>query len=106
MPVGLSPATGEAASAALSVIAPVFAFIAIGMLTARLELFESSATDVLNRFVVYLALPALPFDAMPRIQWTDVAHVGFLAALVIPDISALLILSLERTVSRHDESIH
>jgi hypothetical protein len=65
----------------LSVTLPVFAFITTGMLSARLKLLGPGATDVLNRFVVCLALPALLFDAMARVRWADVAHVGFLAAL-------------------------
>ena len=52
-----------------SVTLPVFAFIATGALAARLELLGAEATNVLNKFVVYLALPALLFDATARIRW-------------------------------------
>lgn len=34
-------------------------------------------TDSLNRFAVYLALPALMFLAMSRIGPREAAHVGF-----------------------------
>lgn len=72
---------GEGVSAVLSVTLPVFAFIATGILAVRLKPLGLDATDGLNRFVAYLALPALLFDAMARIRWIDVAHVGFLVAL-------------------------
>jgi len=63
-----------------SVTLPVFAFIATGALAARLELLGAEATNVLNKFVVYLALPALLFDATARIRWVDIAHPGFFVA--------------------------
>ena len=38
---------------------PIFALILIGFLSARFGGFDARATDNLNRFAVYLALPAL-----------------------------------------------
>jgi predicted permease len=62
------------------VIAPVFALIAAGYLCGRAKLFGDNATDVLNNFVVYLALPALLFRAMARSGFGDLAHGGFVVA--------------------------
>jgi hypothetical protein len=38
------------------------------------------ATESLNNFVVWLALPALLFQAMAKITWRELDHPGFLAA--------------------------
>jgi predicted permease len=46
---------------------PIFALILIGFLSARFGGFDPRATDNLNRFAVYLALPALMFIAMSKI---------------------------------------
>jgi malonate transporter and related proteins len=66
--------------AVFSITLPVFAFIATGVLATRLQLLGPDATNVLNKFVVYLALPALLFDATARIRWVDIAYPGFFAA--------------------------
>ena len=59
---------------------PVFALILTGFLCARRGILGPAATDSLNNFVVWLALPALLFQAMAGITWADVDHPGFLAA--------------------------
>ncbi len=71
---------GGELTAVFSVTLPVFALIATGVLATRLQLLGPDATNVLNRFVVYLALPALLFDATARIRWVDIAHPGFFTA--------------------------
>lgn len=45
---------------------PVFALILTGWLAARWGVLKPSATDALNRYVAYLSLPALLFQAMAR----------------------------------------
>jgi malonate transporter and related proteins len=56
---------------------PIFALILTGFLCARFGKFGRSATDSLNRFAVYLALPALMFVAMSKITPEQVRQVGF-----------------------------
>jgi malonate transporter and related proteins len=59
---------------------PIFALILAGFLCARRRLFGPGATEVLNNFVVWLALPAVLFQAMAQITWSEIDHPGFLAA--------------------------
>lgn len=59
---------------------PVFGLIFVGFLAARTHLLDRAATDNLNRFAVYLALPALIFGAMAKVRPSEVAQPGFVAA--------------------------
>ncbi|AOU97104.1 transporter [Acidihalobacter yilgarnensis] len=64
----------------LGSVLPVFALILAGFITGRRGLLGAAATDSLNNFVVWLALPALLFQAMAQITWQEVDHPGFLIA--------------------------
>jgi malonate transporter and related proteins len=64
----------------LSIIAPVFALIACGYATRRIGVLGAPAVSELNRFVVYLALPALLFDVMAHASWSELAQTRFIAA--------------------------
>ncbi|WP_448622327.1 AEC family transporter [Dickeya fangzhongdai] len=46
----------------------------------KLGIFGPNATSELNRFVVYLALPALLFDIIAHARWSDVGQPGFIMA--------------------------
>jgi predicted permease len=59
---------------------PVFALILTGFLCARRGILGPAATESLNNFVVWLALPALLFQAMAQITWPQLDHPGFIAA--------------------------
>jgi predicted permease len=59
---------------------PVFALILTGYICARRHILGPAATETLNLFVVWLALPALLFQAMANISWDGFNHPGFLAA--------------------------
>jgi predicted permease len=59
---------------------PIFALILTGYLCARRGILGAAATEALNNFVVWLALPALLFQAMAQITWPELDHPGFLAA--------------------------
>jgi predicted permease len=63
--------------AVLNAALPIFALILTGFLCARFGGFNRSATDNLNRFAVYLALPALMFLAMSKITPDQVRQFGF-----------------------------
>jgi predicted permease len=60
---------------------PIFALILTGYLCARRGILGPAATEALNNFVVWLALPALLFQAMAQITWPELDHPGFLAAV-------------------------
>jgi len=64
----------------LSFVAPVFALVASGYLARRVGVMGAPAVAELNRFVVYLALPALLFDIMAHAKTADLAQPGFVAA--------------------------
>jgi malonate transporter and related proteins len=63
--------------AVLNAAVPIFALILTGFLCARFGGFDRSATDNLNRFAVYLALPALMFLAMSKITPDQIRQFGF-----------------------------
>jgi len=67
-------------SAVLNAALPIFGLILVGYLCARFGLFSREATDSLNRFAIYLALPALMFLAMSKITPDQVSQVGFALA--------------------------
>ncbi|MGE4481814.1 AEC family transporter [Acidocella sp.] len=62
---------------------PVFALILLGYLAARRGILGPEATDSLNKFVVWLALPALLFQAMAQIMWDQIDHLGYIGAFTI-----------------------
>jgi len=53
----------------LSTLLLVLLMFAAGNLLARLGIFEDTAADVINRFVVYVSLPALVLHAVPKLHW-------------------------------------
>ena len=64
----------------LSVIGPVFAIILAGFLARKSGAMGATSASELNRFVVYLALPALIFDIMAHASWHELYQPGFIAA--------------------------
>ncbi|HEY0145441.1 MAG TPA: AEC family transporter [Methylovirgula sp.] len=75
----------------LSVVLPIFAVIFAGWLARRRELLGPAATSELNRYVVYLALPALLFDVIAHAGGREIWRPGFIAAF---GLSALLCFAL------------
>jgi malonate transporter len=75
----------------LTVVAPIFALILAGWLASRLGVLGTQATTELNRFVVYLALPALLFDIVAHVRWAEIWLPGFIAVF---GISCLLMFAL------------
>lgn len=67
-------------SAVLNVVLPVFGIILAGYLAGRFRVLGEASTDALNRFVYFVALPALFFVSMARVELGDAFHGPFLAA--------------------------
>lgn len=65
----------------LAVVLPIFALIFAGWGARRTGMLGPHATKELNRFVVYLALPALLFDIVAKARWHDLWQPGFLVAI-------------------------
>jgi malonate transporter len=64
----------------LSSVLPIFALILAGYVCGRRGTFGPDATDVLNRFVVYLALPALLFLGAAHVTRATAGPPSFLYA--------------------------
>jgi len=64
----------------LTIVLPIFALILAGYLSRRLNVLGAGAATELNRFVIYLALPALLFDIMAKVSWAQLDQPGFIAA--------------------------
>lgn len=75
----------------LMIVLPIFALVLAGWLARRVGVLGPNATTELNRFVVYLALPALLFDITSHAHWSDLWQPGFIAVF---GISTLLIFSV------------
>jgi predicted permease len=67
----------------LSVVCPVFAVIVAGFACGRLGLLGPTASSELNRFVIYLGLPALLFQVMAEANWLALWQPGFIASFAI-----------------------
>jgi predicted permease len=64
----------------LLVVLPIFALVFCGYLCRRRGVLGPHATSELNRFVVFLALPALLFDIMAHANWAALDQPGFVLA--------------------------
>ncbi|MDE4911263.1 AEC family transporter [Methylobacterium sp. 092160098-2] len=62
------------------VVLPIFALIFAGWLARRIGVLGAAATTELNRFVVFLALPALLFDVTAHAHWSAIWKPGFIGA--------------------------
>jgi hypothetical protein len=66
-----------------SVVLPIFALVGAGWIARRYEFLGATAASELNRFVVYLGMPALLFQIMANAKWHDLDHPGFTAAFAL-----------------------
>lgn len=62
------------------IVMPIFALILAGWGARRTGVLGPHATGELNRFVVWLALPALLFDIVAKAHWSEIWQPGFVAA--------------------------
>ncbi|WP_159975735.1 MULTISPECIES: AEC family transporter [unclassified Novosphingobium] len=67
----------------LAIVLPIFALIFAGWLVRRIGVMSPQASSELNRFVVYLALPALLFDIVSGSSWKDLWQPRFVAVFTI-----------------------
>ncbi|MDY4313465.1 AEC family transporter [Pectobacterium actinidiae] len=74
-----------------AVVLPIFALIFIGWFTRKIGILGPNATSELNRFVVYLGLPALLFNIIAHARWSDVWQPGFIMTF---GLGALLVFAL------------
>lgn len=75
----------------INTVVPIFGLILLGWACGKGGLLNGAATDALNRFVVYLALPALLFTAMANADLQVMAELGFVASFGIGTVITMLI---------------
>jgi malonate transporter and related proteins len=86
----------------LTIILPVFALIFAGDACRKTNRLGPNASSELNRFVVYLALPALLFEIMATTPWRTLDQPGFIAVFGIGSGAVfLLTLFIRLKQSRH-----
>jgi len=68
-------------SSIINVVLPVFGLILAGYLCRRTGRLGETASAEINRFVVWLALPALLFQATATSSWTQIWQPGFVASV-------------------------
>jgi len=83
---------------ALQAVAPIFALILSGYLTGRYRLLGPTAAGELNRFVVYLALPALLFEVIAEAPWASLWQPGFIAAFSAGALAVFLLVLMTRII--------
>lgn len=84
-------------STVLSAVLPIFALILAGYVCGRRDTFGPGATDSLNRFVVYLALPALLFLGAAHVTRAAAGPAAFLVAFSVAMLACFaLAFALER----------
>ncbi len=62
----------------LSILLPIFGLIAAGFISRKTGVLGPSAASELNRYVVWLALPALLFDIMAHSHWQALFQPDFI----------------------------
>ncbi|TEA77010.1 AEC family transporter [Allopusillimonas ginsengisoli] len=67
----------------VNAVFPLFALILLGYLGGRKRLLGPGAVDSLNKYVVWMALPALLFQAMATVTWNEINQPGYIAATVL-----------------------
>ncbi|MDR5816012.1 MULTISPECIES: AEC family transporter [unclassified Caballeronia] len=78
----------------LGILLPVFALILAGFVCRRRGVLGPTAASELNRFVVWLALPALLFNTMAHATWKQLDQPAFIAVFSIAGgVTFLLILA-------------
>ena len=74
-----------------NVVFPVFALILIGYLCGRTGKLGASASIELNRFVVWLALPAQLFNFASSSSWQTLWQPGFIAAFFLSCLAVFIL---------------
>ena len=84
IPLSSRPSGGKvvarAMEAVVNVVLPVFAIMASGYAAGRFGILREAASEALNAFIYWFALPAMLFHAMARAPVAEIFHLPFLAA--------------------------
>jgi malonate transporter len=86
----------------LEILLPVFGLIFAGFVCRKRGLLGPTAASELNRFVVWLALPALLFDIMAHATWHQLYQPAFVATFALSCAGVfVLILAVRLLSGRH-----
>ncbi|WP_319557363.1 AEC family transporter [Thiomicrorhabdus sp.] len=91
-----------------SILFPVFALIAAGFISRRVNIMGPAAAGELSRFVVWLALPALLFDIMAKSDWQTMFKPDFILVYIIGSFAvfaAVLLWRLRQGCTLADASV-
>ncbi|WP_296253135.1 AEC family transporter [Pseudomonas sp. UBA4194] len=69
--------------AIFNVAFPVFGLILIGFVCRRRNILGPNASTELNRFVIYLGLPSLLFEAMARLGSVEALNLGYILSFAL-----------------------
>jgi predicted permease len=86
--------------AIFNVAFPVFGLIFIGFFCRRRRILGPNASTELNRFVIYLGLPSLLFEAMARLGSLQALNFGYAAAFAI-GMGAVFLLTFWLRLRKH-----
>jgi len=73
----------------LSITAPIFIIIGVGFVAVRTEFFSKPDIRALGRFVVNFALPALLLKTFSQRSFSEVIHLGYLAAYALGSLGVM-----------------
>src|SRR5690606_41072884 len=73
------------------VLLPIFGLILVGFICRRTNRLGPTAASEMNRFVVWLGLPALLFSLTAKADWAQIWQPGFLLAFTGGMLSVFLI---------------
>jgi predicted permease len=85
--------------ATLEILLPVFGLIFAGFACRRSGVLGPNSASELNRFVVWLALPALLFDTMAHATWRQLYQPAFVATFSIACVSVFVLILATRLLS-------
>ena len=86
--------------ATLEILLPVFGLIFAGFACRRRGVLGPESASELNRFVVWLALPALLFDTMARATWQQLYQPAFVATFTISCVVVFVLILAMRLMNR------
>jgi predicted permease len=85
--------------ATLEILLPVFGLIFAGFACRRSGVLGPNSASELNRFVVWLALPALLFDTMAHATWRQLYQPAFVATFSIACVGVFVLILTTRLLS-------
>lgn len=88
-----------------NVVLPVFALILIGYFCGRSGKLGEAASIELNRFVVWLALPAQLFNFASNSSWQTLWQPGFIAAFFLSCLAIFFLIFLSSWIRQRDLAI-